>query len=358
MKMNISRSSLSSSRDSDGPCLILHTASPLADSFEQTGDKTPLCNSAEIADIISLLAETHLQAPLFPETPITEIDSLSAPYEEWFKKINDETPLRKYPRTIASGFENKAKCRYGNVLPSDHNLVTLQTTSGFINANQFEKTILTQGPLVTTVADFWLLLFEKKITTTACLVSHMEPALDNSGRLSEKTYAYWDLSLQFDWQMPPGHLLLDTTINGKVFQVKSIGDDKILLSKEGSDELVIKRSFSLIFGEETHITNQLHYVDWPDFSICDPEMLLKFILQLEGEIVCHCSAGIGRSGVVAALRSLIETYNTTKQIPTIADVCTLIIAMRESRPGAITTASQLRLIIETLLAFIRTVTLD
>uniref|UniRef100_A0A3B1IX60 Tyrosine-protein phosphatase domain-containing protein n=1 Tax=Astyanax mexicanus TaxID=7994 RepID=A0A3B1IX60_ASTMX len=68
------------------------------------------------------------------------------------------------------GFENKKKNRYKNIVPFDTTRVVLGKDGGYINANFIKMLvkdesfhyIACQGPLPTTLGDFWQMVWEQK----------------------------------------------------------------------------------------------------------------------------------------------------------------------------------------------------
>lgn len=80
--------------------------------------------------------------------------------------------------------------------------------------------------------------------------------------------------------------------------------------------------------EERHIT-QYHYLVWKDFMAPEhPHGIIKFIRQINsvyslqrGPILVHCSAGVGRTGTLVALDSLMQQLNDEGQVSIFNTVC-------------------------------------
>uniref|UniRef100_A0A663LLR9 protein-tyrosine-phosphatase n=1 Tax=Athene cunicularia TaxID=194338 RepID=A0A663LLR9_ATHCN len=105
--------------------------------------------------------------------------------EEFLKLKRQSTKYRSdkiYPTAASEQPENVKKNRYKDILPFDHtrvelSLITSDTDSHYINANFIKGVygprayIATQGPLPTTVIDFWRMIWEYKvlIVVMACM---------------------------------------------------------------------------------------------------------------------------------------------------------------------------------------------
>ncbi len=80
--------------------------------------------------------------------------------------------------------------------------------------------------------------------------------------------------------------------------------------------------------EERHIT-QYHYLVWKDFMAPEhPHGIIKFIRQINsvyslqrGPILVHCSAGVGRTGTLVALDSLMQQLDDEGQVSIFNTVC-------------------------------------
>ncbi|XP_051474720.1 tyrosine-protein phosphatase non-receptor type 13 isoform X4 [Apus apus] len=83
---------------------------------------------------------------------------------------------------IGQAKENRKKNRYKNILPYDTTRVPLGTEGGYINAsfihmpvgNEEFVYIACQGPLPTTVADFWQMVWEQNCTVIAMMTQEIE----------------------------------------------------------------------------------------------------------------------------------------------------------------------------------------
>uniref|UniRef100_A0A8C6BVN7 protein-tyrosine-phosphatase n=1 Tax=Monodon monoceros TaxID=40151 RepID=A0A8C6BVN7_MONMO len=109
------------------------------------------------------------------------------------KKLSTKYKADKtYPTTEAERPKNIKKNRYKDILPYDHSrvelsMITSDEDSSYINAN-FIKGVLgpkayiaTQGPLPTTVLDFWRMIWEYSvlIIVMACMEFEMGKEAEN-----------------------------------------------------------------------------------------------------------------------------------------------------------------------------------
>uniref|UniRef100_A0A8C3KNU2 Tyrosine-protein phosphatase non-receptor type 20 n=1 Tax=Calidris pygmaea TaxID=425635 RepID=A0A8C3KNU2_9CHAR len=184
--------------------------------------------------------------------------------------------------------ENQDKNRYRDVLPYDKTRVPLGEKKGYINASYVRMDvgeeehfyIITQGPLPSTTADFWQMVWESESDVIAMMTKEVE-----LGQV--KCHRYWPEPPCDSLDLANFHLRLDN------YQIL---------------EHFIVRTIEII-------NNHLQFTSWPDHDTPTlAEQLLKFIHYMRkahstGPVVAHCSAGTGRSGVllyVDVLLSYIE----------------------------------------------------
>ncbi|XP_060590251.1 tyrosine-protein phosphatase non-receptor type 21-like [Ruditapes philippinarum] len=220
-----------------------------------------------------------------------------------FKEF-EETPKRimEYECNVARLPENNLKNRFRDVLPYDGTRVKLNprkdNSSGYINASHIKLTvghrlwwyIATQAPMDNTPVDFWQMVWEQEVEVIAMLTALME-----LGR--PKCYPYWP--------QDPGH------------EHKLIfGDYEVQLLFTNDSLCYITNRISLrhVPSKKERQIWHLQYTDWPDHG-CPDDMygFLGFLDEIESvqrlaeseegsgkksPIVVHCSAGVGRTGVV------------------------------------------------------------
>ncbi len=111
---------------------------------------------------------------------------------------------------------------------------------------------------------------------------------------------------------------------------------------EKGEVKIIKRT--LLFSEAVV---QYHVVNWPDFGIVDSEIILKLhqLLDSENESqkhppIIHCSAGVGRTGVLMASHLLLR--DKEREIP--IDIIGKVKELRSHRRHMVQTGPQLKMI--------------
>ncbi|XP_047381824.1 tyrosine-protein phosphatase non-receptor type 22 [Sciurus carolinensis] len=244
-----------------------------------------------------------------------------------------------YPTTVAQRPKNIKKNRYKDILPYDHSrvelsLITSDEDSSYINANFIKGVygpkayIATQGPLSTTLLDFWRMIWEYSvlIIIMACMEFEMG---------KKKCERYW---------AEPGEVQLQ-------FGPFSISCEA---EKRKSDYII--RTLKAKFNSETRTIYQFHYKNWPDHDVpssIDPILELIWDMRCYQEddnvpICIHCSAGCGRTGVICAVD---YTWMLLKDgiIPENFSVFSLIQEMRTQRPSLVQTQEQYELVYNAVL---------
>ena len=185
--------------------------------------------------------------------------------------------------------ENKF-CRYSEVRTYKDNKVEINSDNGYINASwihiPYHKSfIATQGPLESTIEDFWEMCYSYDIKVIVMLCK-----LDENYK--EKCANYWDTNI-------------------KNFTIEKIGDTINL-----SHDTKIRKFKVLKIGNNIEeIIYQLLFTCWPDHSIPDNSYneiinIINIVDKLKEDkpVVVHCSAGIGRTG------TFISVYNLYHEI--------------------------------------------
>lgn len=224
--------------------------------------------------------------------------------------------------------ENQSKNRYTDILPYDYNRVKLDSaSSNYINASYihgFENDvnyIASQGPMPSTLSDFWLMVWQNNINVIVMLTSLIE-----KGQV--KCSQYWPSSGIVDY----GNLsvsLVDET--DKHFYIV-----RCLLLRPRSGNCA------------TRIIRHLHFTTWPD-SECpdDPQQLIHFIDVVRAEsrllakdnpylVLVHCSAGVGRTGTFIALDILMKQVFNNRMV----DVFGTVLDIRKDRCCMVQTEEQ------------------
>ena len=187
---------------------------------------------------------------------------------------------------------NNNKNRYGDIGPFKDNKVPLNNNNyinaSFINIPNEHSFIATQGPLDTTISDFWEMIIDYNIMVIVMLCNTIE---GNNNKCSE----YWNKQL-----IEKDNLFNLISLNLKEYNDKNLIIREIEIQKIGNWE--IKKVF------------HFQFIGWPDHDVPDEKYVYDTFLYLFKQInekksnttVVHCSAGVGRTGTFL---SLIILYN-------------------------------------------------
>ncbi|XP_071118983.1 cell death abnormality protein 1-like [Haliotis cracherodii] len=221
---------------------------------------------------------------------------------------------------------NSPKNRFKGIYPYNHSLVVLKGPSGstgYINASfidgptRAKQYIATQGPLPHTVVDFWEMIWQQNVPVIVMLANiiedgrrRCEPYWPNEPGEDSKTFGPWKITVADSCP------LADFTI-------------RTLKMRKGAAEKTVKH---------------VHYMVWPDKDVPDNTMSLvdlrnkvrTFCDFAEGPMVVHCSAGVGRTGTLIALDSLIEDAETRSKV----DIYGCVWRLRNFRVSMVQTQSQ------------------
>lgn len=256
--------------------------------------------------------------------------------------------------SIAQLPDNSDKNRFQDVLPYDDTRVELVPTkennTGYINASHIRVTvggqewsyIATQGPLSNTCQDFWQMVWEQGVSIIA-----MVTAEEESGR--EKSFRYWP-------RLGSRH---NTVTYGRFKITTRFRTESGCYATTG---LKIKL---LTTGQERTLWH-LQYTDWPDHGC--PEDFKGFLTYLEEvqsvrrhtnsisdpknttqPVLVHCSAGVGRTGVVILSEIMIACleHNETLDVPKV------LMALRAQRMMMVQMLSQYTFIYKVLIQYLR-----
>ncbi|XP_063928100.1 tyrosine-protein phosphatase 69D isoform X2 [Zophobas morio] len=238
-----------------------------------------------------------------------------------FQQEFELLPDRFSDRTTRSSDarENVYKNRYPDIKAYDQTRVKVSQIdsiagSDYINANyvlgykERKKFICAQGPMDTTVNDFWRMIWEQHLELILMLTNLEEYS-------KTKCAKYWPDKCDGD---------------------KSFGDITVTHVQETrySDyivrELRICRNAPGKDKEERQIT-QYHYLVWKDFMAPEhPNGIIKFIKRVneaysieKGCILIHCSAGVGRTGTLVALDCLLQQLKEEEHVSIFNTICDL-----------------------------------
>uniref|UniRef100_A0A4W5NB08 Tyrosine-protein phosphatase n=1 Tax=Hucho hucho TaxID=62062 RepID=A0A4W5NB08_9TELE len=232
--------------------------------------------------------------------------------------------------------QNISKNRYRDISPYDATRVILKSTDDYINANYINmeipvsnlinRYIACQGPLPNTCPDFWQMTWEQGSSVVVMLTTQVE-----RGRV--KCHQYWPNP--------------DSTATYGHFQVAC-------LTEEGNSAFLVRDMTLTHFeSEEVRELTQIQYVAWPDHGVPDdPSDFLDFVSLVRSKrtgkdepMVVHCSAGIGRTGVLITMETALCLMECSQPVYPLDIVRT----MRDQRAMMIQTPSQYKFVCEAIL---------
>nr|CAB3265282.1 PTP tyrosine phosphatase [Phallusia mammillata] len=240
---------------------------------------------------------------------------------------------------------NIPKNRYRDIAPYDNTRVELTTGStDYINANYVNmhipgdnwtnRYVASQGPLPNTSLDFWTMVWEQQASLIVMLTTITE-------RGRPKCHQYWPddgKTIQF------GPWLVES-ISEEITHSFAFRDFK-LYKCESEDTNI---------DESTPARNirQMQYIAWPDHGVPDDSSdFLDFVLRVRQNRVgmklpsiVHCSAGIGRTGVLITMETAMCLIEAGQPVYPIEIART----MRDQRAMMIQTPSQFKFVCEAIL---------
>ncbi|KAM9085406.1 tyrosine-protein phosphatase non-receptor type 4 isoform 4-T4 [Megaptera novaeangliae] len=290
--------------------------------FQYIPEKAPL-DSIHQDDHSLRESMVQLAAGLITGTVLTQFDQL------YRKKPGMTMSCAKLPQNIS-------KNRYRDISPYDATRVILKGNEDYINANYINmeipssriinQYIACQGPLPHTCADFWQMAWEQGCSTVVMLTTQAE-----RGRV--KCHQYWP--------EPTGS--------------SSYGCYQVTCHSEEGNTAYVFRKMTLFNQEknESRQLTQIQYIAWPDHGVPDDSSdFLDFVCHVrnkragkEEPIVVHCSAGIGRTGVLITMETAMCLIECNQPVYPLDIVRT----MRDQRAMMIQTPSQYRFVCEAIL---------
>ncbi|XKL66206.1 hypothetical protein PGB90_009626 [Kerria lacca] len=285
-----------------------------------------------------------------PESPLSEMQKGVGALEQSMLLLADglasgalvaqfEQLYRKKPglsSNEAKKQENINKNRYRDISPYDATRVVLTGGSDgdYINANYINmeipgsgiinRYIATQGPLQNTVNDFWQMVLEAQSTLIVMVTTIME-------RGRSKCTKYW----------PP---VSETIEVGPSLRLKTTKEESDSTSSFVYREFVL---WDLTSGESREIT-QMQYLAWPDHGV--PDDISRFFTFTENvrraragmvePAIVHCSAGIGRTGVLILMETAMCLIEANEPVYPLD----IVRQMRDQRVMMIQTPSQYRFV--------------
>jgi protein tyrosine phosphatase len=183
-------------------------------------------------------------------------------------------------------------CRYKDIYPYKHNVVTINNEHKMVNASWMnilndKSFIASQAPNDNTLDDFWQMCFQYNVRHILMLCKEFE---DNKKKCSN----YWDVNVKFK--------------NFVVNNCEKRREDNVIVAK--------KITVTKLEDKKQRTFEHLQFKEWPDHStpnihnyVMIFENLFKFVDDArennkKNPILVHCSAGIGRTGVFLTLYAL------------------------------------------------------
>ncbi|XP_038067690.1 receptor-type tyrosine-protein phosphatase epsilon-like [Patiria miniata] len=303
--------------------------------------QTPLLRDSENGVAMVPVMEKEPEVTHMVVLPIT-LENLSETVRQ--KSENDDETFKAEFKSIpeatgdvtrdATNLEcNREKNRYINIGAYDHTRVRLSPIEGeegsdYINAcfvDGYEKPrkfIAAQGAREDTVLDFWRMVWEQNCATIIMLTKCLE-----NGR--EKCAEYWpeEDAIMYDDII----VTLDDVVTCADYVIRKFTLQKHIETDEDEDE-----DAEPIIGESRTLM-QFHFLGWPDFGIPKyPHSMLCFVKRIRhmtgsriepGNIIVHCSAGVGRTGTYILIDSMLDMMKKEKKV----DIYNVIYKLRNQR---------------------------
>ncbi|XP_061674793.1 tyrosine-protein phosphatase non-receptor type 23 [Syngnathoides biaculeatus] len=273
-----------------------------------------------------------LEEPDEGERGLSELDS------HW-KELQEQQEKDARQLSIAIARCYTMKNRHQDIMPYDLNRVLLQSgKDDYINASYIKdlspycpQIIATQAPLTGTAADFWLMVYEQKVSLVVMLVSEQEVE-------KGKVVRYFP------------------TERG---QQLSQGPITLCLTTHKTTATHVERMISLQYREQSLKRTVVHlqFTSWPELGLPDSKSnLLHFIQEVHGHylhqrplhtpVVVHCSSGVGRTGAFCLLYAAVQELDAGNGI---ADLRGLVKKMRQQRKNMLQEKLHLKFCYEAVL---------
>ncbi|XP_023261814.1 receptor-type tyrosine-protein phosphatase C-like [Seriola lalandi dorsalis] len=266
----------------------------------------------------------------------------------------DRLPSYKNWRTSNTGIteENKKKNRSSSVIPYDYNRVLLKLDEGrshdsdpdeedeeessdeedeestkYINASYIHgywgprAFIAAQTPLPDSMADFWLMVYQKKVTTIVMLSDC------NEGD-QESDCVYW----------------------GK--DKKTFGDFEVEVVSTDTTPTFTSRDMLIrhVKRKDSRSVKQFQFLKWANRELPEkPQELTDMVKEIKTSsksqiTVVHCNNGSSRTGIFCALWNLLDSAKTEKLV----DVFQVVKILRKERQSMLTSLEQYQFLYDAL----------
>ncbi|XP_058037791.1 tyrosine-protein phosphatase non-receptor type 23 isoform X1 [Ahaetulla prasina] len=263
---------------------------------------------------------------------VSELDNI-------WKELQDAQEKDARQLSIAIARCYTMKNRHQDIMPYDRNRVILQSgKDDYINASRIEDLscycptiIATQAPLVGTASDFWLMIYEQKVSLVVMLVSEQEME-------KQKVVRYFPT----ERSQPMVH-----------------GPITLVLTSLKATPTHLERMITLQFRDQSLKRTVIHlqFSSWPELGLPDSKgNLLRFIQDVHSHylhqrplhtpIVVHCSSGVGRTGAFCLLYAAMQEVEAGNSIP---DLVQLVKRIRRQRKHMLQEKVHLRFCYEAVL---------
>lgn len=267
-------------------------------------------------------------------SPVELEEALQTHATREFKQLVKSTRPKRSAFRAGSAYPSMCKNRYSDVLANDETRILLSDGT-YINGNHInfplpsgeDHYIACQAPLPSTIKDFYMMVAEQR---SACIVMLTDLLEGNR----QKADRYWPTEEEPELR---------------------VSDEMCVTFKSSSNpaEGLRVTVLQLRLGAEDAPARQvyhLHYTKWKDQSTPEEASSMPTLVMyarlfcekgadeqgLDGPMVCHCSAGIGRTGTFIALSFSLRLCSLGDR----PDIFTICQQMREKRSGMVQTKQQ------------------
>ncbi|XP_044020892.1 receptor-type tyrosine-protein phosphatase kappa [Aphidius gifuensis] len=313
--------------------------------------KLSMLNSGLISFAVEELGGIQTTLPSAP-TPLSQYPKLCELRRKFpvLYRVEFQTAAKVESHSCihAKRLSNREKNQNQRCIPYDYNRVVLDTIEGqsdsdYINASYVDSIlkpnayIVTQGPIETTVTEFWRMVWQEK---ASCIV------------MLTKTFDFIKVMCVQYW---PPNTDKDEEYGG--IGVSVLKEEELANFHIRTIKLWKKNDKGEISEERTLL--QFHYTEWHSHTCPFGNAVIEFrrrvravvgstIKNESGPMVVHCNDGGGRSGVYLAIDANMELAEEEDAF----DVFGYLKKLRQSRRGLIENMDQYKFIYDTLEEFV------